>query len=221
MLKDKSSPTVGLTTYEAIRSDIIFGRLTPERKLKLGQMKERYGASVSTLREIMNRLASEGFVLAEEQRGFFVAPVSRADLQEISDLRILLECHALRLSISKGDRDWEGTVAAAYHKLNRMERQMQEGDRSEKELWKQYDWEFHQSLIMACESQNLLSIHGTVYNKYLRYQMQVLTDRGEEAMAEHEDLYKAALDRDVDQAERVLRQHIEKGLEHSLEVFNP
>ncbi|MCP4089462.1 MAG: GntR family transcriptional regulator, partial [Gammaproteobacteria bacterium] len=158
-----------------MRSDIIFGRLVPNTKLKLDNMKASYNASISTLRETLNRLASEGFVVAEEQRGFFVAPVSAEDLREISDLRILLECTALRQSIKNGDTDWEGAVASAHHKLQRMEQKMLAGDESQKELWKRYDWEFHQSLILACGSRNLLEIHGTIYDKYLRYQMQILT----------------------------------------------
>jgi DNA-binding GntR family transcriptional regulator len=46
---------------------------------------------------------------------------------------------------------------------------MRTGDNSNKELWKQYDWQFHQSLIKACGSKNLLAIHDIVYKKYLRY----------------------------------------------------
>jgi DNA-binding GntR family transcriptional regulator len=219
MQQVKQTPTVGLSTYEAIRNDIIFGWLKPDTKLKLDNMKASYKASISTLRETLNRLASEGFVVAEEQRGFFVAPVSKADLREISDLRILLECTALRQSIENGDTDWEGTVASAHHKLHRMEQQMQSGDASQKELWKRYDSEFHQSLISACGSRNLLEIHGTIYDKYLRYQMQILTYRGKSAANEHKHLFEAALDRDADKADKILRQHIEKGLKHTLEEY--
>ncbi len=213
------SSTVGLSTYTAIRNDIIFGRLVPNTKLKLDNMKASYKASISTLRETLNRLASEGFVVAEEQRGFFVAAVSAEDLREISDLRILLECTALRQSIKNGDTDWEGAVACAHHKLQRMEQKMLSGDESQKELWKRYDWEFHQSLILACGSRNLLEIHGTIYDKYLRYQMQILTYRGGEAVEEHRRLFEAALDRDADRAVKSLRQHIENGVKHTLEEF--
>lgn len=219
MQKISQTSTVGLTTYETIRNDIIFGRLEPDTKLKLGKMKEAYSASVSTLRETLNRLASEGFVIAEEQRGFFVAPVSSDDLREISDLRILLECNALEKSIRNGDTDWEANVVAAHHKLHRMEEQMLSGDESQKELWKQHDKEFHQALIMACGSQNLLNVHSIVYSKYLRYQMQVLTYRGVDAAGEHRKLFEAALDRDVEKAVKYLRVHIESGLEHTLEVI--
>jgi DNA-binding GntR family transcriptional regulator len=47
-----------------------------------------------------------------EQRGFFVRSVSREDLAEIANLRILLECSALKTSIENGDADWEGDLVA-------------------------------------------------------------------------------------------------------------
>jgi len=216
----RPTSTVGSSTYERVKRDVIFGTLVPGSKLKLDGLRERYKASVSTLREILNRLASEGFVVAEEQRGFFVKPVSRDDLVEISNLRILLECSALETSIASGDTEWEGNLVAAHHKLNLIEQKMQAGDHSQVELWKRYDWEFHQALISKCNSQNLLSLHGTIFEKYLRYQMLVLTYRGSVASDEHRMMLDAALARDVGAAVSVLENHIRKGLEHTLSALN-
>ena len=212
----KQPSTVGMSTYAKIKHDIIFGELAPGVKLKLDALKERYEASVSTLRETLNRLASEGFVSAEEQRGFFVTKVSRDDLIEITNLRILLECHALKASVENGDTDWEGSLVAAHHKLNLMEKRMLAGDESEKETWKRYDWEFHLALIQACNSRNLLNLHAIIYDKYLRYQMLVLTYRGEVAAAEHKAMFEAALARDSEAAVKYLEDHIRNGLEHTL-----
>ena len=215
----KSLNVVGATTYQRIKRDIIFGDLAPGSKLKLDGLKDRYAASMSTLRETLNRLASEGFVAAQDQRGFFVTDVSREDLIEIANLRVLLECHALRLSIQNGDTDWEGNLVAAHHKLHLMEQRMQSGDHSGKEDWKRYDWEFHQALISACGSKNLLSLHAVLFDKYLRYQMLVLTYRGDEAVLEHKDMFGAALARNQDAAALALQVHVEKGLEHTLQAF--
>ncbi len=211
-----SMNTVGSSTYEHIKHDIIFGELEPGTKLKLEGLKERYSASVSTLRETLNRLASEGFVDAAEQRGFFVRPVSPGDLTEIAELRILLEGSALETSIETGDADWEGNLVAAHHKLHLIEQKMQSGDHSQKEQWKRYDWEFHQALIRACNSENLLALHGVIFDKYLRYQMLVLTYRGSEAILEHRAMFDAALARDVPRAKAELEKHIRLGLEHTL-----
>lgn len=215
----KSRNVVGASTYQRIKRDIIFGDLAPGSKLKLDGLRERYSASMSTLRETLNRLASEGFVDAQDQRGFFVTPVSPEDLIEVANLRVLLECHALRLSVEKGDTDWEGNLVAAHHKLHLMEQKMLEGDDSQKEDWKRYDWEFHLAMIEACGSKNLLSLHAVLYDKYLRYQMLVLTYRGEEAVEEHREMFDAALERDVGRAAKTLQTHIEKGLEHTLAAF--
>ena len=73
--------SAGDSGYRRIRSDIIFGVLTPSGRLRLESMKEDYGVSVSTLREILSRLASDGFVVAEGRRGFEVTPVSAKDLK--------------------------------------------------------------------------------------------------------------------------------------------
>ena len=215
----KSLNVVGATTYQRIKRDIIFGRLAPGSKLKLDGLKERYEASMSTLRETLNRLASEGFVAAQDQRGFFVTDVSRDDLIEIANLRVLLECHALRLSIANGDTDWEGNLVAAHHKLHLMEQKMMAGDETQKEDWKRYDWEFHQALISACGSKNLLSLHAVLFDKYLRYQMLVLTYRGDEAVQEHREMFEASLARDEAAAAAALKKHVEKGLEHTLVAF--
>ena len=61
--------TVGELTYRRIRSDIVLGRLPPGRKLPLDRMRHAYGASVSTLRELFNGLASEGLLVADGARG--------------------------------------------------------------------------------------------------------------------------------------------------------
>ena len=219
LLNKEPQSTVGHSTYERIKHDIIFGNLAPGTKLKLDGLKTVYAASVSTLRETLNRLASDGFVSAEEQRGFFVTPVSKDDLSEIANLRILLECHALRESVENGDTDWEGDLVAAHHKLRLMERRMKSGDETEKELWKRYDWEFHLALIRACNSKNMLELHAVLFWKYLRYQMLVLTYRGDEAAQEHKDIFDAALARDSEAAARRLEEHITNGLVHTLDAM--
>ncbi|MBL8652835.1 MAG: GntR family transcriptional regulator, partial [Alphaproteobacteria bacterium] len=171
MAFDLQSGTLADKTYDKVRGDIIFGRLAPGKRLRMDRLVQDYGASVSTLREVLNRLTSEGFVVAEGQRGFDVAPVSMTNFEEVAALRLLLETHAIRDSFAAGDVEWEGAVAAAHHKLEAMERRMLAGETQATETWKGYDREFHQALIGACGSQTLLDLYGDVYDQYLRYQM--------------------------------------------------
>lgn len=213
---DHPMETVSDNAYKRMRSDIVFGRLAPGQKLKLDKLKTSYGVSISTLREILSRLSSEGLVLAEGQRGFEVSQVSAENLQEIAELRQLLEGHALAQSFAAGDMEWEGRVVAAHHKLAAMERLMQSGDRSRTETWKRYDWEFHQALISACGSQALMETHAGVFDKYLRYQMIALSFRGDIAAREHKMLLDCALKRDAEKARRILAEHVKGGVEHAL-----
>ena len=211
--------SVGEDFYASLRHDIIFGQAEAGTKLKPNALKAQYGASISTIREILNRLVSEGLVTSEGQRGFFVAPMSAQGLRQIADLRTLLEGHALKLSMEAGDTEWEAAILAAHHKLHRSEEAMERGDETVRETWKKYDWEFHQALISACGSAELLTVHGIVFDKYLRYQMRLLTYRGEIAAREHKQLLDAALARDPTRAQDVLRRHIEGGVEHCLTYF--
>ena len=113
----RSGETVGEIVYARIRTDIVFGRLSPGEKLRLEAVIQRYGISISTMREMLSRLGSEGLIIAEGQRGFEVAPVSAAEFRELAALRYLLEAHAMTQSFERGDLDWEASVVAAHHKL--------------------------------------------------------------------------------------------------------
>jgi DNA-binding GntR family transcriptional regulator len=207
--------TIGDDGYRRIRTDILLGRLAPGQKLKLEMLREAYGVSVSTLREILNRLAAEVLVLAEGRRGFEVAPVSRANLKELADMRLLLEGHAMAASFARADVEWEGRVVSARHKLASIESLMASGV-GEPEQWKRYDSEFHQALISNCGSLVLMQTHAAVFDRYFRYQMIALHYRGEEPARQHQALLECALKRDSARAAKVLNQHIESCVENAL-----
>ena len=87
------------------------------------------------------------------------------------------------------------------------------------ESWKKYDWEFHLACIAACGSKNLMALHSNLFDRYLRYQIILLQFRGEEEIDEHNQIYNFSKERDADNAIKYLKIHIEKGLEHALDLF--
>jgi DNA-binding GntR family transcriptional regulator len=203
--------------YDRIRADIVFGRLEPGSRLRLDRLAKDYGASVSTVREILSRLSSEGLVIAEDQRGFRVTPVSPEGLRDVAAMRLLLETYAIPLSFTAGDLEWESRVVAAHYKLAAMERRMLAGETAGMELWKRYDREFHQSLIEACGSQTLLDLYVGVFDQYLRYQMVAVVFRGEIAAAEHKLLLECALSRNAKRACEVLTRHVNGCVDYTLD----
>jgi DNA-binding GntR family transcriptional regulator len=216
-----SIETAGERVYRRLRADIISGRLAPSQRLKLEVIKEAYGASVSTLRELLNRLTSEGLIVAESARGFEVAPVSPENFREIANLRQLLECYALDRSFAAGDMEWEGRVVAAHHKLASIESRIANGGPRDDELLKRYDWEFHQALLSACGSKVLLETHGAVFDRYLRYLMIAVIFRAEAAPREHRQLLDCALRRDAAAAKKILTNHIQDCVAYTLAKAPP
>lgn len=233
-----SSYSPSEAAYQRIRSDIVFGRIEPGKKLTLERMKATYGVGIGTLRELFSRLSAEGLVIAQGQRGFEVPPVTAKGLQELSELRLLIEAYALRRSFAQGDMEWEGRVVSAHHKVDVAERTMLEcsnlngackgaqhnggphhdGDDPKRDLalWKRYDHEFHQALISACGSSEMISTHSHVFDKYQRYQMVACCFRGQVSHDEHTALRHYALARDADGAVAVLEGHIRGCVEYTL-----
>jgi GntR family carbon starvation induced transcriptional regulator len=207
--------TIGDDGYRRIRTDIVLGRLPPGQKLKLEGLKDSYGVSVSTLREILSRLTSEGLVLAEGRRGFEVALVSANNLKELAELRLLLEGHAMEASFGRADMEWEGRVVSAHHKLAATERLMS-SNIGEPEQWKRYDSEFHRELISNCGSRALMDTHAAVFDRYFRYQMIALNYRGDEPARQHQELLECALARNAARAKLVLLDHVNGCVEHAL-----
>ena len=218
----KATGSVGQAAFDQIRSDILSGRLTPGKKLKLENLRGEYHVSVNTLRETLTRLSSDGFVLAEGQKGFRVVPVSLADLYEIIELRRLLECHGLRRSIENGGLDWESALVGAHHKLISAERLMLEDETAHRTDWERYDREFHATLISACGSRRLITAHASIHDQYFRYQQLALKMRpfrGEQSLGEHKAILEKALSRDAENATRLLSDHIDRGSQVPVSVM--
>lgn len=210
------SESVSDAVFRRLRQDIILGILPPGSKIKLEKARERYSISISSLREILCRLSAENLVLAEGQRGFEVSPVSRQELTELADLRIVLECHAIGLSFATGDLEWEGSIVAAHHRLAAVERRLLAGDTARTIDWVRCDWEFHRAIVAASKSTTLLQNLSSVFDRFLRYHMLAGSFRGTAVVDDHKLLFERALARDADGARKIITSHVQKGVEHIL-----
>ena len=206
------------SSYNRLRSDIIAGKLAPGAKLRIEELRDDYRIGASPLREALNRLAGEGFVTVEEQRGFRVAPVSPDDLEDLSRMRIMLECEALRESIRNGDDEWEANLLAAHHRLQKVERNY---GRNLGE-WEQRNEEFHEALVAACTSAWLLRLRHVLYEQHKRYRFIALLSHqpDRDVHREHRDILEATLARDVEAASEATERHIKYTMESSIRVFS-
>ncbi len=195
---------------ERIRADILNGRLKPGARLRLEELKSEFGGSWSPIREAVSRLVTEGLMVADEQRGYRIAPASRAHLEEIIRLRTTLETMAFRESIAKGDDAWEAEVVAAHHRLSKLERNPSTA--ASPAAWEAVHRAFHTALIRACESPLLLQFCGQLHDLNDRYRRLFFSthDFDRDVAAEHRAIVDATIARDADKACRLLAAHIER-----------
>src|SRR3954453_21214429 len=215
-IMDTAAMGVADAAYGRLRSDILGGELLPGMKLKLDALRERYEVSVNTLRETLSRLAADGLVEAEGQRGFTVVPATLADLIDITETRRLLECHAAGLSVERADLDWESRLVAAYHKLSKAEELVVKDAGKHADMLESYNREFHIALISGCNSRWLLHFHRMMYDQSLRYRMLAFRVKDfprDQSRREHKQILDAALARDIERLVSVLGTHITKGAE--------
>src|SRR6478672_11214905 len=90
------SLTLALQVFDRLRADIIGAKLKPGEKMLVEHLRETYGVGATPLREALSKLTSLELVTAEGQRGFRVAPVSTANLLDITKTRAWVEGTALR-----------------------------------------------------------------------------------------------------------------------------
>jgi DNA-binding GntR family transcriptional regulator len=208
--------SIAESVHARIRADILSGALAPGMKLKLDALHQRYDVSVNTLRETLSRLAADGLVEAEGQRGFNVVAVSLTDLMDITEMRRMLECEAAELSVKHADLEWESRLVAAYHKLSTIEERVTADPAAHAAPLERYNREFHAALISGCRSRWLLHFHGMMYDQSLRYRMLAFRVKDfprEQSRREHRQILDAALARDADKLTAVLSAHITKGSE--------
>lgn len=196
--------------YRLLRNDIISGDLAPGLKLKIEMLRQRYGLGAAPIREALARLSSDHLVRLEGQRGCEVVAMSAADARDVGHVRKMLEIEALRDSITRGDEMWETNVITAFHRLESIERQINQGidDLSE---WERRNKAFHVALVAACNSPWLFRLRRQVFDQHERYRRlsRVKTVRTRDISQEHRDLFQAAIDRDVDRATAVMETHIQ------------
>jgi len=202
----KGAETRGTLLTAALREEILDGKLRPGDRLHIDDTRRRFHVSLSPLREALSRLSVEGLVVAEDQRGFRVAPVSVENCREVTRLRCMLETMALREAITKAEPAWRQEVCSAWEALERCSH----GPRDA--IWERTHEDFHITLIGGCRLPMLVDFIVGLHNRSDRYRRLFLRKREPDrnALSEHESIVLAALDGEAELAAALLGQHIRR-----------
>jgi DNA-binding GntR family transcriptional regulator len=195
--------------YEALRADILNTRIEPGSKLKIAQLSNRFGVSLSVVREALTRLGEQRLVVANPQRGFSVVGLSVSDLDDLTNVRTQIESMALRDSIAHGGVAWEAEVVAALHRLERTE--IYADPAHVNPDWLDLHRAFHHSLVAGGASTRLREMANTLRDNAELYRMWSRTwahDVDRDLQAEHRAIMTAALSGNEEAAVAALSQHI-------------
>nr|WP_296336354.1 GntR family transcriptional regulator [uncultured Acidovorax sp.] len=196
--------------YLSLRHDVVCGKLAPGERLRVEHLKDQYEVGAGTLREALSLLVSDALATSEGQRGFRVAPISMADLEDVTNTRVMLETEALRQSIRHGDAHWEAALVQSYELLAKTEIDLAE---SGSDRWERRNKAFHEALIAGFDStwsKYLLSIlyrHAERYRN-INWRLTAAHASGRNVHQEHEAIYRAAVDRQEARAALALEAHI-------------
>ncbi|TMQ91200.1 GntR family transcriptional regulator [Actinomadura soli] len=201
--------TLSERVYASLRNAIMRGDYAPGDALKPQELANERGVSLAVVREALVRVAGEGLADRVPNRGFAVPAFSDDRWQEIAEARRTIEPVVLRMSIERGDVDWEARVRAAHHRLARTPPYVPEEGEYYSDAWAEVHRAFHRTLLEGCGNPVLLETFDRMWTASelaRRWSAHRVPDR--DAVGEHRRLEEAALSHDADTAAEALAQHL-------------
>ncbi|MFI1916400.1 GntR family transcriptional regulator [Nocardia sp. NPDC020380] len=195
--------------YARLRDAIMRGDYAPGTALKPQDLAREQGVSLAVVREALVRVVGDGLADRLHNRGFAVPAYSDQRWQEIAEARRTIEPVILRMSIERGDVDWEARVRAAHHRLVRTPVYEPEESKYYSEAWSEAHRGFHRTLLEGCENPVLLETFDRLWTaSELTRRLSTHRNPGRDGADEHRRLEEAALGRDADTAAAILVRHL-------------
>jgi DNA-binding GntR family transcriptional regulator len=192
--------------YAQLKAEIHDFKVVPGDRFSEIELGTRLGVSRTPVREALFRLRNEGFLDVESKTGWFVRPIDFARLEQLYDLRVIVELASVARLCVQGEgahqldglrEAWLVPVAerlADAHAVGAL------------------DEEFHASLVRATGNAEVARVHRDVTERIRIVRRLDFTraDRIEATYVEHGKILRAVLQRKADQAQLLLRAHIEQ-----------
>lgn len=212
MARRGQSGSIAQDVYRQIRSAIFAGELRPGDRIQPGQLSSTFNASTTVVREALQLLVGERLVRSDAGKGFFVPEISAQEVEDVTKVRGVIDSMALRLSIERGDLEWESEVIAVHHRLVRTPHEHADGSGRQSEEWAEAHRAFHRQLLTACGSQTILELSDQLQGttELIRVTAGPLARTVKrDAAKEHQLIVDAVLARDANLAVERLVEHYE------------
>lgn len=190
---------------DVVRQALVSGEIKPGDIYSAAALAERLGVSNSPVREAMLTLVHEGLLEAVPNRGFRVVPLSDTDLDEVYQLRLLLEVPAMVQLAERG-------IAAERERLTGLAEEIERAAADRDVIrFLETDRAFHLELLALHGNRRLVSIVANLRDQTRLYGLKMLAqqDKLGASAAEHRRLLSAIDAGDAELVSRLTRAHLE------------
>ena len=189
---------------DKLREKIIRGELREGEQVRQDAIALEFQVSKIPVREALQRLEAEGLIKIVANRGAVVAALSADEIEEMFEVRAVLECHVLRQALP---RITDGDFQHAERLLSEYEHMAEDTDIA---AWAEWNWNFHSTFYREAQRPVFLALLKTLNNNCDRYTRMVLLVTGNIHFTgkTHRTLLEAIRTRDVETATSALWQHM-------------
>lgn len=185
-----------------LRARILGGKLVAGEPIRQEHVAKELGVSRIPLREALSQLAAEGFVSLVAHKGAVVAPLSAEEVEELFELREVLEDQLLTRAIKR-------LTAADFALLDRLIEESTGPDGAKR--WGELNWRLHEAMYLPADrpvTMRLLKrVHDNI-DRYLRLEIALSQAGRSRGYREHRALVDACRAGDVEKARDILAVHI-------------
>ncbi len=194
--KEASAQSLNDIAYARIKDDIISCALQPGAEISEGLLVARYGMSKAPIRSAMMRLRQEGLIVSRGRQGNAVSPVTLRDIQEIFQLRLVLDVTAVRLAAGRVDAARLRALNEAAHAA------YPAGDKAGQAAYLRANREFHRYVAESTGNQRLVTLVVGLMEQHERivHLGLAMQRREHEFHHFHDDLVTALIDGDGERA---------------------
>ena len=190
--------------YREVKEQILSLKARPDTVLKEEDVALAYGVSRTPVHEALQQLKQEGFLDQVKKVGYLIKPLSISDLQEIIQIRSVLEGYAARLTTENQDEK----IFARLQKINEKARVYLKNNDLTKFFRNSSD--FHGIIYQGSKNQRLSTLIDSLRDSFLRYRRILLKipEMPEVQIKDHEEMLAAMTPGNEAKVEKLVRDHI-------------
>lgn len=189
---------------KVIRQAMIRGEIRPGEIYSAAALASQLGVSNSPVREAMLTLVNEGLMVPVRNRGYQVIASSRSDLEDIHEIRVLLEVPAMgKLARQASQHDFEPFRELAQNNVDA-------AAAGDLDAYLDTDREFHLGLTRLAGNERLVKMIASLRDHTRLYGLTGLSEQGQltASAAEHLEILDAIVAGDAPAAKRHMKKHL-------------